>query len=78
MKFEFNLSVGEVVVNYVVMMFLIIAAGFTSQWWLALFALPLFLRGLTGWCPVKTMLKNTRKQESKKVVLENNTRRMAA
>jgi hypothetical protein len=78
MKFEFNLSFGEIVFNYILMMAVIIVAGFIGQWWLALIALPLFLRGLSGWCPVKTMLKNTRKAEGKKVAFENNARRMAA
>lgn len=77
MKFEFNLSFGEIVINYVFMMAVIIVAGFIGQWWLALLGLPLFLRGLMGWCPLKTMLKSMRKK-SKKIAFENNARRQAA
>ncbi|MBL7775565.1 MAG: DUF2892 domain-containing protein [Saprospiraceae bacterium] len=56
MKFEYNLSVGECVVSFLLMMGVIITGIFTGQYWLAAFGLPLFLRGLLGWCPLKTYL----------------------
>jgi len=39
------------------MMAVIIAGGFTGQWWLAVLGLPLFLRGITGFCAAKSMLQ---------------------
>jgi len=60
MKFEFNLPVDEIIYNYLIMMGVIVVAGFSGYWGLALLALPLFLRGLIGWCPIKTILKNSR------------------
>ena len=57
MNFEYNLSVTECVVSYLLMMAVIFIGIFTGQNWLAFLALPLFLRGLMGWCPLKTWLK---------------------
>lgn len=56
MKFEPNLTIGECVVSYFLMMAVIITAGFIGQWWIAGFGLLLFLRGITGFCAVKAML----------------------
>lgn len=56
MKIEPNLSLQECVVTYFLMMAVIIAGGFTGQWWLAALGLPLFLRGITGFCAVKSFL----------------------
>lgn len=60
MKFEYNLSVGECVLSFFLMMAVIILGIFTGQYWLAAFGLPLFLRGLLGWCPLKSFLQNQR------------------
>lgn len=62
MKFEFNLSISEIVVTYVVMLLVIVIAGFSGHWGFAVLGLPLFLRGLMGWCPLKTFLKNQKNQ----------------
>ncbi len=60
MKFEFNLSMTEIIVSYLLMMAVIFIGIFSGQNWLCFLALPLFLRGLTGWCPLKTYLsRNT-------------------
>lgn len=59
MKIEPNLSIQECVVSYFLMMAVIIAGGFTGQWWLAVLGLPLFLRGITGYCALKAMLKRS-------------------
>lgn len=56
MKFEYNLSIAEVVVSYLLMMAVIVVGISTGMTWLCLLALPLFLRGLMGWCPLKTFL----------------------
>lgn len=57
MNFEYNLSLAEIVVSYLLMMAVIFIGLFSGQTWLCFFALPLFLRGLMGWCPLKTFLK---------------------
>jgi hypothetical protein len=60
MNFEPNLTIGECVVSYFLMMAVIILAGFIGQWWIAGFGLLLFLRGITGFCALKA-LRNTSK-----------------
>lgn len=60
MKFEPNLSIGECVVSYFLMMAVIIIAGFIGQWWIAGFGLLLFLRGITGFCAIKAMLSTSK------------------
>ncbi|MBL7796713.1 MAG: DUF2892 domain-containing protein [Saprospiraceae bacterium] len=57
MKFEYNLSMAEIVVSYLLMMAVIVVGIFSGQSWLAVLGLPLFLRGLMGWCPLKTLLQ---------------------
>lgn len=59
MKFEFNLSMSEIIISYLLMMGVIFIGLFSGQNWICLFALPLFLRGLTGWCPLKTWLNKS-------------------
>lgn len=56
MKFEYNLSLAEVILSYLLMMAVIMIGIFTGMNWLCFLALPLFLRGLMGWCPLKTWL----------------------
>ncbi len=56
MKFEYNLSMTEIILSYLLMMAVIIVGIFTGLNWLAFLALPLFLRGLMGWCPLKSFL----------------------
>ncbi len=63
MKFEYNLSVGEVIVSFLLMMAVVIVGLFTRQYGLALLGFPLFLRGLLGWCPVKTFLSRKRREK---------------
>lgn len=60
MSFEPNLTIGECVVSYFLMMAVIIIAGFIGQWWIAGFGLLFFLRGITGFCAVKAMLSAKR------------------
>lgn len=57
MKFEYNLSLAEVVLSYLLMMAVIVIGIFSGLNWLCFLALPLFLRGLMGWCPLKTWLR---------------------
>ena len=58
MKFEFNLSLTEIIVSYLLMMAIIFIGIFSGLNWLCILALPMFLRGLTGWCPLKTYLSH--------------------
>ncbi|MEM1219084.1 MAG: hypothetical protein AAGH79_09225 [Bacteroidota bacterium] len=44
----FNLSLGSLLMRFYLMMGLIFIAGFTQNWWLAVFALPIFLSALLG------------------------------
>ncbi len=44
----FDLSVGAVIARFYLMMLIVIAAGFIGQWWLAFFALPVFLSIMFG------------------------------
>ena len=62
MKFEYNLSMAEVIVSYLLMMAVIVIGIFSGQTWLAFLALPLFLRGLLGWCPLKSFLRGSSAQ----------------
>lgn len=62
MKFEYNLSIGECILSFLMMMAVIIVGIFSGQAWLAVFGLPLFLRGLMGWCPLKTILNNSKSE----------------
>jgi len=57
MKFEYNLSVSEIVISYLLMMAVIVIGIFSGQSWLAILGLPFFLRGLMGWCPLKSFLQ---------------------
>ncbi|MBX2893468.1 MAG: DUF2892 domain-containing protein [Saprospiraceae bacterium] len=59
MKFEFNLSMTEIIVSYLLMMLIIFIGLFSGMTWLCFLALPMFLRGLMGWCPLKTWLRQT-------------------
>jgi len=57
MKFEYNLSISEIVISYLLMMAVIVIGIFSGQSWLAVLGLPFFLRGLMGWCPLKSLLQ---------------------
>ncbi|MBP6826678.1 MAG: hypothetical protein KA165_08980 [Saprospiraceae bacterium] len=59
MKFEFNLSLAEIIVSYLLMMAVICVGLFSGLTWMCFLALPLFLRGLCGWCPLKSYLKKS-------------------
>lgn len=56
MSFEYNLSLAEIIISYLLMMAVIFIGIFSGQNWICFFALPLFMRGLMGWCPLKTYL----------------------
>lgn len=59
----YNVSFGEAIVRYFVMMLLIIVGVFTGWWVLAVVALPVFLTALTGMCPVKRYFQKAKTAE---------------
>lgn len=56
MKLEPNLSVAEAFSRYVIMMIPVIIGGMMGQLWMMLLGLPIFLTGITGFCPLYKML----------------------
>ena len=47
MKF-FEASIGTIVSRFFLLMAIVIIAGFSGQWWIAIFALPVLLSAMTG------------------------------
>ena len=45
----FKLSFAGVVMRFYLMMAVVIIAGFSGQWWLAILALPIFLSGIMAY-----------------------------
>ncbi len=56
MKFENNLKFDEIILRYAIMLILGIIAGATSQFWILLLAMYLFLEAILGWSPIKQKL----------------------
>ncbi len=49
MKFEFlKISVGTLILRYYLMMLIVLIAGFMGQWWLTIFAFPIFASAILG------------------------------
>ena len=44
----FELNLGTMLLRYYLMMLIILAAGFTGQWWFTILALPVFLSTILG------------------------------
>ncbi len=44
----YALTMGAVIARFYLMMLVVIAAGFTGQWWLAVLALPILLSIMLG------------------------------
>ena len=51
----FELSLGALMIRFYLIMLVIIVAGFTGLWWLAILALPIFFTALMGMTIVKKM-----------------------
>lgn len=47
----FKLSFAGVVIRFYLMMAVVILAGFSGLWWLAILALPIFLSGIMAFKP---------------------------
>ena len=44
----FNLSLGSMILRYYLMMVIVLIAGFTGLWWLAVLAFPVFISTILG------------------------------
>ena len=44
----FELNFGALLLRFYLMMAVILVAGFTGQWWIGLFGLPIFISAMTG------------------------------
>jgi hypothetical protein len=53
---EPNLSMNESIVRYAVMVALVIFGGLLHNVWVMALGIPIFITGLTGTCPLYTML----------------------
>jgi hypothetical protein len=47
MKF-FEASIGTIISRFFLLVALVIVAGFSGQWWISIFALPVLLSAMTG------------------------------
>lgn len=56
MQLESNLSVAEAFSRYAIMMIPVIIGGLLGSLWLMLLGLPIFLTGITGFCPLYHVL----------------------
>ncbi|MCR9289925.1 MAG: hypothetical protein NXI23_21325 [Bacteroidetes bacterium] len=44
----FELSLGTLLLRFYLMMGVVILAGFSGQWWIAIFALPILISAMAG------------------------------
>lgn len=71
----FKLSFAGVVVRFYLMMAVVILAGFSGLWWLAILALPIFLSGILAYNPFSA--KAEQAKEAKFVQIEKGEKRKA-
>ena len=45
---SFKLDIAGLVLRFYLMMAVVLIGGFTGQWWIAIFALPIFLSAMMG------------------------------
>ncbi|MEL6668639.1 MAG: hypothetical protein AAFP08_06690 [Bacteroidota bacterium] len=70
----FNISLTTVLLRFYLMMAIVLIAGFSGMWWLAIFALPVFLSIMIG-VQFKPAKKNaTETNITNKVTLKPNTK----
>lgn len=60
-----SLGLTGIFTRYYLLMTVVIAAGFSGQWWLGLLALPIFVSAILG---VKITLKETQNRTTAKAV----------
>lgn len=56
MTFEPNMNMAESFSRYAIMMIPVIIGGVTGQLWLMLLGLPIFITGITAYCPLYDVL----------------------
>jgi cell division protein FtsW (lipid II flippase) len=44
----FEASIGTIVIRFFLLVAIVIIAGFSGQWWISIFALPVLLSAMTG------------------------------
>ena len=49
---EYNLSLNEIIMRYVMMMAVVIIGGIFHSLLIMVLGIPLFVTGLLGWCPI--------------------------
>ena len=64
MKF-YEASIGTIVIRFFLLMAIVIVAGFSGQWWLSIFALPILLSAMAG-----VSFKNDKKTTAKHSTLK--------
>ncbi|MEM6395725.1 MAG: hypothetical protein AAF741_05210 [Bacteroidota bacterium] len=70
----FNISLTTVLLRFYLMMAIVLIAGFSGVWWLAILALPVFISNMIGlqlW-PAKT--NSMKKDEANQVQLKPSTK----
>ena len=69
----FQLSFAGVVIRFYLMMAVVLVAGFTGLWWLAILALPIFLSAMVAYKPNSKKVKS----EAKMVKITSEEKRQA-
>ncbi len=69
----FEASIGTIVTRFFLLMAIVIIAGFSGQWWLSVFALPILLSAMTG-----VSFKRNKNQTTKHSTLDSTSKSEAA
>jgi cell division protein FtsW (lipid II flippase) len=73
MKF-FEASIGTIVSRFFLLVAIVIIAGFSGQWWISVFALPILLSAMTG----VSFRSSKRKKVAKHSALDHTNKSEAA
>lgn len=69
LRYEFfKLDLAGLLVRYYLMMATVIIGGFSGQWWIALFALPIFISAISGLSISFKLSKPTAKENTGKII----------
>lgn len=53
---QYNMSIADIVIRYVLMMALVITGGLMGNLWIMVLGLPFFLAAILGYCPIYGIL----------------------
>lgn len=53
---QYNMSLADIVIRYVLMMALVITGGLMGNLWIMILGLPFFLAAILGYCPIYGIL----------------------